>query len=94
MLVTDDDDDGGAVRTYNCFTPHCRWMMEDLQWFDSSLVDEGVMRTYSGLTPRSLLGGGVVVVTSYVSFTGHGVGPLLFPFGGSTSATKVHFTQQ
>ena len=54
----DDDDDGGAVRTYNCGMPHCRWMMEDLQWFDTSLVDEWVMRTYSGLTPHSLLGGG------------------------------------
>ena len=60
----DDDDDGGAVRTYNCFTPH------------------------------SLLGGGVRVVTSYVSFTGHSVGPLMFPFGSSPSATKVHLPQQ
>ena len=32
--------------------------------------------------PHSLLGGGVGVITSYVSFTGHGVGPLSFPFGG------------
>ena len=31
----DDDDDGGAVRTYNGGTPYCRWMMEDLQWFDA-----------------------------------------------------------
>ena len=37
-----DDDDGGAVRTYDCFTPHCRWVMEDLQWFYASLVDEQV----------------------------------------------------
>ena len=50
------------------------------------------MRTYSGLMPHSLLGGGVGVITSYVSFTGHSVGPLLFPFGGSAGATKVHFT--
>ena len=32
-----DDDDGGAVGTYNCFMPHCRWVMEDLQWFYASL---------------------------------------------------------
>ena len=37
-----DDDDGGAVRTYDCFMPHCRWVMEDLQWFYTSLVDEWV----------------------------------------------------
>ena len=58
VLVIDDDDDDGAVRTYNCGMPHCRWMMEELQWLFISLVDEWVMRTYSGLTPRSLLGGG------------------------------------
>ena len=52
------------------------------------------MRAYSGLIPHSLLGGGVRVVTSYVSFMGHGVGPLSFPFGGSTGATQLHFTQQ
>ena len=41
------------------------------------------MRTYSGLTPRSLLGGGGGgVITSYVSFMGHGVGLLSLPFGG------------
>ena len=39
-----------------------------------------------------LVGGGIV--TSYVSFTGHGVGPLLISFGGSSSATEVNFTQQ
>ena len=37
-----DDDDDGAVRTYDCFTPHCRWMMGDLQWFYAPLVDEWV----------------------------------------------------
>ena len=53
------------------------------------------MRTYSGLMPHSLLvGGGAGVITSYVSFMGHGVGPLSFPFGGSAGATQVHFTQQ
>ena len=32
--------------------------MEDLQWFDASLVMNEVMRTYNGGTPHSLLGGG------------------------------------
>ena len=31
------DDDGGAVRTYDCFMPHCRRVMEDLQLFYTSL---------------------------------------------------------
>ena len=57
-------------------------------------ADEQVMRTYNGLMPHSLLGGGVRVITSYVSFTGHGVGPLTFPFGSPTRATKVHLPQQ
>ena len=57
-------------------------------------ADEQVTRTYSGLMPHSLLCGGVGVVTSYVSFTGHGVGPLTFPFGSSAGATKVHLPQQ
>ena len=60
MLVTDDDDDddGGAVRTYNGGTPYCRWMMEDLQWFDTSLWMNEMMRTYNGGMPHLLLGGG------------------------------------
>ena len=37
VLVMDDDDDGGAVRTYDCFMPHCRRVMEDLQLFYASL---------------------------------------------------------
>ena len=40
-----------------------------------------------------LVGGGGVI-TSYVSLMGCSVGPLLFPFGGSSSATEVHFTRQ
>ena len=48
------------------------------------------MRAYNGFTPRSLLGGGFSVITSYVAFTGSGVGPLVFSFGSSASATKVH----
>ena len=35
VLVMDDDD--CAVRTYDCFMPHCRRVMEDLQWFYASL---------------------------------------------------------
>ena len=58
------------------------------------LTAGGQWRTYSGLMPHSLLGGGGGVITSYVSFTGHGVGPISLPFGGSTGATQVHFTQQ
>ena len=51
------------------------------------------MRTYSGLMPHSLLGGGRGgIITSYVSLMGHGVGLLSLPFGGSTGATQVHFT--
>ena len=50
------------------------------------------MRTYSGLMPHSLIDGGGGVITSYVSFMGHGMGPLSFPFGGSAGATQVHFT--
>ena len=33
-------------------------VMEDLQWFDASLVMSEVMRTYNGGMPHSLLGGG------------------------------------
>ena len=33
-------------------------VMEDLQWFDASLVMNEVMRTYNGGMPHSLLGGG------------------------------------
>ena len=33
-------------------------VMEDLQWFDASLVMNEVMRTYNGGTPHSLLGWG------------------------------------
>ena len=33
-------------------------VMEDLQWFDASLVMNEVMRTYNGGAPHSLLGGG------------------------------------
>ena len=36
--------------------------------------------------------GGEGIITSYVSLTGHGVGPLSFPFGGSSGATEVNFT--
>ena len=68
-------------------------MMEDLQWFDASLGMDEVMRTYNGSVPHSLLGGGRGgVVTSHVSLMGCGVGPLLFPFGGSSGATEVNFT--
>ena len=42
-----------------------------------------------------LVGGGRGrVITSHVSFMGHGVGPLSFPFGGSSRSTKVNFTRQ
>ena len=68
--------------------------MEDLQWCDASLWMNEVMRTYNCGMPHSLLGGGGGVITSYISFMGHGVGALLLPFGGSTSATQVHFTRQ
>ena len=33
-------------------------VMEDLQWFDTSLVMSEVIRTYNGGAPHSLLGGG------------------------------------
>ena len=33
-------------------------VMEDLQWFDTSLGMNEVMRTYNGGVPHSLLGGG------------------------------------
>ena len=58
------------------------------------LVMNEVMRTYNGGAPHSLLGGGRErgVITSHVSLTGHGVGPLLFPFGGSSRSTEVNFT--
>ena len=70
-------------------------MMEELQWFDTSLGMNEVMRTYNGGVPHSLLGGGRGgVITSYVSLMGHGVGPLSFPFGGSRGATEVNFTRQ
>ena len=55
------------------------WSDEDLQWWHASFT--------------SWWGGGGVI-TSYVSLTGHSVGPLLFPFGSPTGATKVHFTWQ
>ena len=67
-------------------------MTEDLQWFDASLGMNKVMRTYNGGTPHSLLAGGRGVVTSYISLMGCGVGPLLFPFGGSSNATEVNLT--
>ena len=35
-------------------------VMEDLQWFDASLVMNEVTRTYNGGAPHSLLGGGGV----------------------------------
>ena len=71
----DDDDDGGAVRTYNCGMPHCRWMMEDLQWFDaSSWMNKWWELTVVWHLIHFLLGGGVI--TSYISFTGHSVGLL------------------
>ena len=38
--------------------------------------------------------GGRGVITSHVSLMGCGVGPLSFPFGGSSGATKVNFTRQ
>ena len=38
-----------------------------------------------------LVGGGGVI-TSHISLMGHGVGPLSFPFGGSSGATEVNFT--
>ena len=67
--------------------------MEDLQWFDASLVMNEVMRTYNGGMPHSLLGGGEGgVITSHISLMGHGVGLLSFPFGGSSGSTKVNFT--
>ena len=49
---------------------------EDLQWCDTSLVMNEVMRTYNGGMPHSLLGGGRErgVITSHVSLMGHGVG--------------------
>ena len=71
-----------------------QWMMEDLHWFDASLGMKEVMRAYNGGTPHSLLGGGKGVITSYVSLMGRGVGPLSFPFGGSSGATEVNFTRQ
>ena len=56
-------------------------------------ANEQVMRTYNCGMPHSLLGGGRGgVITSYVSLTGCGVGPLLLPFGSPTRATQVNFT--
>ena len=26
LVMDDDDENGGVVRTYNCGVPHCRWM--------------------------------------------------------------------
>ena len=37
---------------------HLTVVMEDLQWCDTSLVMNEVMRTYNGGAPHSLLGGG------------------------------------
>ena len=72
-----------------------QWMMEDLQWFDTSLGMNEMTRTYNGGMPHSLLGGGRGgVITSHISLMGHGVGPLSFPFGSSSSATEVNFTWQ
>ena len=71
---------GGWWRTYKGFLPHL-WMNE---WLGLTVV---------WCLIHFLVGGGGVI-TSYISFMGHSVGPLSFPFGGSTSATQVHFTQQ
>ena len=65
--------------------------MEDLQWFDASLGMNEVMRIYNGGTPHLPLGGwGGGVITSYVCLTGCSVGPLSFPFGGSSGQSKVN----
>ena len=73
-------------------------VMEDLQWFDASLVMNEVMRTYNGGVPHSLLGGGGGgrgrVITSHISFMGCSVGLLSFPFGGSSGSTEVNLTSQ
>ena len=70
-----------------------QWVMEDLQWFDTSLWMNEVMRTYNGGAPHSLLGGGRGGHHQPCLPHGpHGVGLLLFPFGGSSSATEVNFT--
>ena len=73
---------------------HLTVVMEDLQWCDTSLGMNEVMRTYNGGMPHSLLGGGreTGVITSHVSLMGHGVGLFLFPFGGSSRSTEVNFT--
>ena len=68
-------------------------VMENLQWCDTSLVMNEVIRTYNGGVPHSLLGGGRGgVITSHVSLMGHGVGLLSFPFSGSSRSTEVNFT--
>ena len=70
---------GGWWRTYSGLTPPCGWISdENLQWFHALFT--------------SWWGGGVI--TSYISLMGHSVRQLSLPFGGSTSATQVHFTQQ
>ena len=48
------------------------------------------MRAYNGCTPHSLLGGRFGVFTHHITFTGHCVGPLVFPFASSAGVTKVH----
>ena len=80
VMDDDDDDDGdGAVRTYNCGAPHCWWTSDkDLQLWHALFT--------------SWWGEGVI--TSYVSFMGCGVGPLLLPFGSPAGATQVHFIWQ
>ena len=85
------------------------WCSEDLQWWHASLrVDDGGLTVVWCLlvdewsdedlqwwcTSFTSWWGGGGVITSYVSLMGHGVGPLSFPFGGSSSATEVNFTQQ
>ena len=77
-MMMSDDNDGGAVRTLQLW--HASLQMNKWWWVV--------------LMPHSLLGWGEGVITSYVSFMGHGVGPLSFPFGSPTRATQVHFTQQ
>ena len=72
-------------------------VMEDLQWFDASLVMSEVMRTYNGGTPHSLLDGGEGEGGSSPAMSPSQAtvwGPLSFSFGGSSGSTEVNFTRQ
>ena len=69
-------------RTYSGLMPPWWWM----KWRGLTMVAHLI---------HFLVGGGRGrVITSHISFMGHSVGPLSFPFGGSSRSTVVNLTRQ